>query len=280
MGRMREAMQAEMQLRGFAPRTQQTYTQWMGRLVSQVKVSADRITEAQAREFLSGLSARGLSASTINQAISAVRFFFQCVLRQRMDLEVHYQRAPQRLPVTLTPEEMSRLLAAVNNQRNRTVMEVAYATGLRLGEVLHLRLGDIDSGRMILRVDQGKGRKDRNVMLGPALLESLRAYWKHYQPREWLFPGKDPSRPVSPTLIQKAFIQAKWRARIEKPVSFHSLRHSFATQLLESGVNLRTIQALLGHRSLGTTQRYTHVAGDYLKRTRSPLDSLREAKTR
>jgi integrase/recombinase XerD len=280
MGRMREAMQAEMQLRGFAPRTQQTYTHWMGRLVSQVKVSADRITEVQAREFLSGLSARGLSASTINQAISAVRFFFQCVLRRRMDLEVHYQRAPQRVPVTLTPEEVLRLLEAVPNQRDRTAMEIAYAAGLRLGEVLHLKVSDIDSGRMILRVDQGKGKKDRNVMLGPALLETLRAYWKRYRPKVWLFPGKDPSRPVHPTLIQRAFIQAKREARIGKQVSFHSLRHSFATQLLESGVNVRTIQSLLGHRSLGTTQRYTHVAGDYLKQTRSPLDCLREATPR
>jgi site-specific recombinase XerD len=133
---------------------------------------------------------------------------------------------------------------------------------------------------MILRVEQGKGRKDRNVMLGPALLESLRAYWKRYKPGEWLFPGKDPRQPVNATMIQRAFTQAKWRARIQKRVSFHSLRHSFATQLLESGVNVRTIQALLGHRSLGTTQRYTHVAGDYLKQTRSPLDSLREAKPR
>jgi site-specific recombinase XerD len=157
-------------------------------------------------------------------------------------------------------------------------MEIAYATGLRLGEVLRLRLADIDSGRMILRVEQGKGKKDRNVMLGPALLKALRAYWKRYRPKEWLFPGKDPARPVNPTVIQRAFIQAKREARIGKQVSFHSLRHSFATQLLDSGVNVRTIQSLLGHRSLGTTQRYTHVAGDYLKQTRSPLDSLRETR--
>lgn len=280
MGKMREAMQAEMQLRGFSARTQHTYTGWMGRLVSQVKVPADQITKAQVREYLSGLSGRGLSASTVNQAISAVRFFFQSVLRRPMELEVHYQRAPQRVPVTLTPAEVSRLLEAVRNQRDRTAMEVAYATGLRLGEVLHLKVGDVDSGRMILRVDQGKGKKDRNVMLGPALLETLRAYWKRYRPKVWLFPGQNPSRPVHPTMIQRAFIQAKREARIVKQVSFHSLRHSFATQLLESGVNVRTIQSLLGHRSLGTTQRYTHVAGDYLKQTRSPLDSLREAKPR
>ncbi len=280
MGKMREAMQAEMRLRGFAPRTQQTYTHWMGRLVSQAKVPADQITEKQARAFLAELSGRGLSASTVNQALSAVRFFFQTVLQRPMNLELHYQRAPQRVPVTLTPEEVSRLLEAVRNQRDRTTMEVAYATGLRLGEVLNLKVADIDSGRMILRVNQGKGKKDRNVMLGPALLETLRAYWKRYQPKALLFPGKDPSRPVHPTLIQRAFIQARREARIQKPVSFHSLRHSFATQLLDSGVNVRTIQSLLGHQSLGTTQRYTHVAGEYLKLTRSPLDSLREAKPR
>jgi site-specific recombinase XerD len=280
MGVFREAMGAEMQLRGFAPRTQRTYTSWMKRLVLWAGVPADRIAEGQAREYLSELSGRGLSASTINQAISAVRFFFQHVLRRTWDLEIHYQRAPQRVPVTLTAEEVSRLLAAVPNLRERTAMEIAYAAGLRLGEVLRLQLSDIDSSRMILRVEQGKGKKDRNVMLGPALLETLRAYWKRYKPRVWLFPGKDPSRPLHPTLIQRAFMQAKREARIAKPVSFHSLRHSFATQLLESGVNVRTIQALLGHRSLGTTQRYTHVAGDYLKQTRSPLDSLREAKPR
>lgn len=278
MGKMREAMRAEMQLRGCAQRTQQTYTHWMRRLVLQAKVPADEITEGQARAFVTELSGRGLSGSTVNQAISAVRFFFENVLRRPMHLEIHYQRAPQRVPVTLTPEEVCRLLDAVRNERDRVAMEIAYATGLRLGEVLRLKVSDIDSGRMILRVDQGKGRKDRNVMLGPALLETLRAYWKRYKPKVLLFPGHDPARSVHPTVIQRAFIEAKREARIQKRVSFHSLRHSFATQLLDSGVNVRTIQSLLGHRSLGTTQRYTHVSGEYLKLTRSPLDSLREAK--
>jgi integrase/recombinase XerD len=128
---------------------------------------------------------------------------------------------------------------------------------------------------MILRVDQGKGKKDRNVMLSPALLETLRAYWRQSRPRVWMFPGQGGKRPLHATVLQRAFKQAKDKAGITKPVSFHSLRHSFATHLLESGVNLRTIQALLGHRCLDTTQRYTHVAGDYLRQTRSPLDALR-----
>jgi len=276
----RERMQTEMRVRGLAPRTQRSYTGWMVRLVSELRVPADQITETQAREFVSGLSSRGLSASTINQAISAVRFFFQQVLRRDWELEIHYQRAPQRVPVTLSVEEVTRLLAAVPNLRDRAALEIAYGCGLRLGEVLHLKPTDIDSGRMTVRVEQGKWKKDRYVMLGPALLETLRAYWKEYKPKVWLFPGKPPMRPVHATMLQRAFKQAKLEARIRKPVSFHSLRHSFATHLLESGVNVRTIQALLGHRSLGTTQRYTHVAGDYLKRTRSPLDLLRQATPR
>ncbi len=280
MGVMREAMQREMALRGFSPRTQKTYIGWMLRLVRHARVSADQISEGQVREYLSLQSERGLSASTINQAIGALRFFFHGVLRRDWDLEIQYQRAPQRVPVTLSGEEVARLLAAVPNLRDRAMMEVAYAAGLRLNEVLHLKLTDIDSGRMVLRVDQGKGKKDRNVMLSPALLETLRAYWKESHPRVWLFPGHGGHRPLHPTLIQRSFKQAKREARITKPVSFHSLRHSFATHLLESGVNVRTIQALLGHRSLGTTQRYMHVAGDYLRETRSPLDRLRQVSPR
>ena len=280
MGASRDAMVGEMRLRGFAARTQRSYLGWMIRLVRHVRVPADRVSEQQARGYLSELSRRGLSASTINQAISAVRFFFNEVLRRKWDLEIHYQRAPQRVPVTLTAEEVSRLLAAVPSLRERTAMEIAYAAGLRLGEVPNLKLTDIDSGRMIVRVNQGKGKKDRNVMLSPALLETLRSYWRASRPRVWLFPSPSGKGPLNATVIQRAVAQAKVQARIGKPVSFHSLRHSFATHLLESGVNVRTIQALLGHRSLGTTQRYTHVAGDYLRTTKSPLDQLRQVSPR
>jgi integrase/recombinase XerD len=280
MGKCRDAMVAEMRLRGLAARTQRTYSSWMSRLVKRVKVAADRITEQQARGFLSELSGRGLSASTINQAICAVRFFFGEVLRREWDLEIHYQRAPQRVPVTLSPDEVARLLAAVESLRERTAMEIAYAAGLRLGEVLNLKLTDIDSDQMILRVKQGKGRKDRNVMLSPALLETLRSYWRASRPRVWLFPSPSGKGPLNATIIQRAVAHARIQARIGKRVSFHSLRHSFATHLLESGVNVRTIQALLGHSSLGTTQRYTHVAGDYLRTTKSPLDRLRQVSPR
>jgi integrase/recombinase XerD len=280
MGAMREAMLREMALRGLAARTQRAYVGWMVRVVSNTRVPAEQLSESQVRTYLANLAQGGLSASTMNQAISAVRLFFNGVLHRDWALDVLYQRAPQRVPVTLTPDEVDRLLRAVPDRRARVTMEIAYAAGLRLNEVLHLKLIDIDSQKMLIRVEQGKGKMDRNVMLGTSLLESLRAYWQESKPRGWLFPGQPPTKPLHATVIQRAFIVAKQAAGISKPVSFHSLRHSFATQLLESGVNLRTIQTLLGHRSLGTTQRYTHVAGDYLRQTPSPLDALRQISPR
>lgn len=274
MGVLREAMQREMALSGFTPRTQKTYLGWMRRLIRHVRVAPGEISETQVRAYLAFLAQRGLSPSSINQAISAMAFFFRHVLARQWQLQITYQRAPQRVPVVLSREEVARLLAVVTTLRERAAMEIAYGAGLRLSEVLSLKLTDVDGERMILRVDQGKGRKDRNVMLSPKLLETLRTYWRQARPRVWLFPGQGGKRHLHPTILQRAFKHAKEEARITKPVSFHSLRHTFATHLLESGVNVRTIQALLGHRSLGSTQRYVHVAGDYLRQTRSPLDSL------
>ena len=276
MGIYRDAMKQEMAVRGFSPRTQKVYLGWMLRLVKYARVTADQVSAGQLRSFVAHLAQRGLSSSTINQAISALGFFFRHVLPREWKLDMHYQRAPQRLPITLSVEEVRRLLSATGSLRERAAMELAYSAGLRLGEVLHLKVSDIDSSGMIIRVEQGKGKKDRNVMLADSLLQTLRAYWKQERPRGWLFPGQNGQQPLNATIFQRAFVVAKQAARIEKRVSFHTLRHSFATHLMESGVSVRTIQALLGHRSLNTTQRYTHVAGDYLRETRSPLDRLRE----
>jgi integrase/recombinase XerD len=275
MGVLREAMQREMALRGFAPKTQRAYLSWIVRLSRENRLSPDQISEDQVRDFLAGLAKRGLSPSTVNQAISAVVFFFRSVVPREWKFEVRHQRAPQRLPIVMSAEEISRLLAAAPTLRERLAMEIAYGGGLRLNEVLRLKITDIDSQRMILRVDQGKGKKDRNVMLSPKLLETLRTYWRLSRPKVWLFPGLGAKKPMHATILQRAFQRAKEAARIEKPVSFHTLRHSFATHLLEQGENVRTIQALLGHSALATTERYTHVGGDYLRQTRSPLDSLK-----
>ncbi len=223
----------------------------------------------------SGYDLRTIQELLGHSDVNAMAFFFRHVLARPWQLQITYQRAPQRVPVVLSREEVARLLAVVTTLRERAAMEIAYGAGLRLNEVLNLKVTDVDGERMILRVDQGKGRKDRNVMLSPKLLETLRTYWRQARPRVWLFPGQGGKRHLHQTILQRAFKQAKVEARITKPVSFHSLRHTFATHLLESGVNVRTIQALLGHRSLGSTQRYVHVAGDYLRQTRSPLDSLK-----
>jgi integrase/recombinase XerD len=280
MGIHRDAMKQEMAVRGFSPRTQKAYLMWMQRLVKHARVTADQVTENQFRAFVAHLADRNLSSSTINQAISALGFFFRHVLPREWKVDIHYQRAPQRLPVVLSVEEVRRILDATGSLRERAALELAYSAGLRLGEVLHLRVSDIDSSRMIIRVDQGKGKKDRNVMLAASLLETLRAYWKQERPRGWLFPGQDDQHPLNPTIFQRAFVVARQAARIGKRVTFHTLRHSFATHLMESGASVRTIQALLGHRSLNTTERYTHVAGNYLRETRSPLDRLRETPPR
>ena len=280
MGKHSDAMREAMALRGFAPRTQKAYLGWMRRLVKQSRRMADELSESDLRTFLIGLTDGKRSVSTFNQAVSAFAFFYREVVPREWPRVVQLQRAPQRLPVTLSADEVRRLLDSVSTLRERAMMEIAYSGGLRLGEVLRLKVTDIDSSRMVIRVERGKGGKDRTVMLAASLLETLRAYWKQKKPRTWLFPGQGGERPLNPTMVQRAFTVAKQAARINKPVSFHSLRHSFATHLMESGVNVRTIQVLLGHRSLGTTERYTHVAGAYLRETRSPLDRLREAPPR
>ena len=280
MGKHSDAMREAMALRGFAPRTQKSYLGWSRRLVKRSGKTADCLSESDIRTFLVGLTEGKRSVSTFNQAVSAFAFFYREVVPREWPREVQLQRAPQRLPVTLSTDEVRRLLDAASTLRERAMMEIAYSGGLRLGEVLRLKVTDIDSGQMVIRVERGKGGKDRQVMLATSLLETLRAYWKQRRPRTWLFPGQGGERPLHPTMVQRAFMVAKQAARIDKPVSFHSLRHSFATHLMESGVNVRTIQALLGHRSLGTTERYTHVAGAYLRETRSPLDRLRETPPR
>ena len=214
--------------------------------------------------------------ATFNQALNAVRFFFVEVLKRPFVLEgLHYQRPPSRLPVVMNREEVRRVLDAAVALRDRALLETAYATGMRVSEVTRLRIEDIDSQRMTIRVEQGKGRKDRYVMLSKELLETLRTYWRESKPRVFLFPGRSEHKPLCISMAQRVFERARDRAGIKKGVSFHTLRHSFATHLMEDGTNARKLQALLGHRSLQTTERYTHLTEDYLHQVRSPLDRLR-----
>jgi site-specific recombinase XerD len=282
MGVFRDAMNDAMALRGLAPRTQSTYLHWVRRMVRFCRVVPDQLTAKQVRAFLLYLTQeRKLSYSTFNQALNAARFFFIEVLKRPFVIEgLRCQRPPCRLPVVMNDGEVLRLFDAALSLRDRALFETAYATGMRLGEVTRILITDIDSQRMVIRVEQGKGRKDRYVMLSPSLLETLRVYWQTCRPKKYLFPGDGGDRPLSVSSAQKRFNQARDRARIDKPISFHTLRHSFATHLLEDGANVRKIQTLLGHRSLQSTERYTHLAQNYLNQTRSPLDRLRGKEAR
>ncbi len=277
MGMFRDAMDQAMALRGLAPKTRSVYLSWVRRLVQFCRVIPDQLTTEQVRAYLLHLTQeRRLAFATFNQALNAARFFFVEVLKRPFVLEgLHYQKPPRRLPVVMSDEEVLRLLEAASPLRDRALLETAYATGLRVSEVTRLRITDIDSQRMTIRVEEGKGRKDRYVMLSQSLLETLRAYWRASKPRVFLFPGDGGKKPLCVSAAQKAFGKARDRAGIKKRVSFHTLRHSFATHLLEDGANIRKIQALLGHRSLKTTERYTHLTEDYLHQMRSPLDRLR-----
>jgi site-specific recombinase XerD len=217
-----------------------------------------------------------MSASYFNVIVAALRFLYMVTLGQEWAIsKLVFQKKPRKLPMVLSIEEVGRFLAAVPDLRNRTVLITAYAAGLRVFEVVALRPADIDSQRMTLRVAQGKGRKERLVMLSPRLLTLLRTYWKMERPKgEWLFPGREPGQHLSIRSVQLVCQMARETAKLDKHVTMHSLRHSFATHLLESGTELRTIQLLLGHRSLSTTAHYLHVATSQVCATTSPLDRL------
>jgi site-specific recombinase XerD len=213
--------------------------------------------------------------ATINQTISTLRFFFRATLKRPDIVEyTHFIREPRKLPVVLSPEEVARLLNAAPGLKYKAALSVAYGAGLRANEVISLKVCDIDSKRMLIRVEQGKGRKDRYVMLSPHLLALLRAWWKAARPQGWLFPGRDPAQPMTTRQLNRAVHAAAQMAEIDKRVSLHTLRHSFATHLLEQNIDVRVIQVLLGHAKLDTTALYTRVATKTISEVMSPLERI------
>jgi integrase/recombinase XerD len=218
-----------------------------------------------------------LAPASVNSVMVGLRFFFRVTLKRPEALDyIPMAREPQRLPVVLTQEEVARLIEAAPGLKWRTALSVAYGAGLRASEVVGLKVSDIDSQRMRIRVEQGKGRRDRDALLSPHLLAGLRDWWKAARPPVWLFPNRvTPFNPVTPRSLNRVFHVAVRRAGITKPVSLHTLRHCFATHLLEQKVDVRVIQVLLGHRKLETTAVYTHVAAKTLDGIESPLDLLK-----
>ena len=271
---------------GRSLRTQETYTLMLrlfGRYVGQpfIDKTLDVVTPEDIEAYQRYLvTERKVGFSSFNQAACALRFFYRTCLGKTdwPIIRMPYQRKRRTLPEILAPEEVLAIFAACHNLKHKTLLMTSYSGGLRLGETLGLLPSDIDSTRMMIRIEQGKGRKDRYVMLSQTLLAELRVYWKAFRPVRWLFEGRTKGQPLSPSTAEKVFTAAAGRAGVRKSVSFHSLRHGFATHLLEGGTNIRVIQALLGHQSLATTQVYTHVAQNYVNATGSPLDRLREIK--
>jgi integrase/recombinase XerD len=235
-----------------------------------------RLTFEDVRRYQLHLIERGLAPGSVNSAMVALRFFFRVTLGRPEALDyIPMAREPQRLPVVMTPEEVASVLEAATDLKWRTALSVAYGAGLRAAEVVGLKVSDIDSQRMRIRVQQGKGRRDRDALLSPQLLKTLRNWWKEARPPVWLFPNQHtPFSPVTPRSLNRAFHDAVRRTGITKPVCLHTLRHCFATHLLEQGVDVRVIQVLLGHKKLETTAVYTHVAAKTLDGVDSPLDLL------
>jgi site-specific recombinase XerD len=279
---LRRRMIEEMELRNFASGTIAVYVNCVARFAQQFGKSPDLLGPEDVRAFLLHLiQERKVSWSYYNQHLQALRFLYNATLGRDWVLKhVACPKRPKRLPVVLGPDELTRFFAAIVDLKHRALLMTAYAAGLRVAEVAALRVEDIDSGRMTLRVRQGKGRKDRYVMLSPRLLELLRQYWKAARPKNWLFPGLGPDRPISAAAVMKARRRARRASGLEKHVTVHALRHSFATHLLEAGTDLRTIQILLGHQSPRTTAIYTHVSPEALRATASPLDRLDLAPTK
>ena len=276
MTHLRQRMLEELQRRNYSSATIRLYLQHVAHFAQHSHRRPDRLGGEEIRQYqLFLIQEKKLAWSSYNQIISALRFFYAKVLKRAFLLQdLPFPRTMQKLPLILSQEEVARILTAPPHLKSRALLMTIYAAGLRRSEVARLRVRDIDSARMTITVQQGKGQKDRVVMLSPVLLEILRQYWRHNKPKEWLFPGVNPNQPISSNDVFAVFHNAVRRAGITKKVCPHSLRHSFATHLLESGTDLRTIQILLGHRSLKTTSRYLQASQQQVRATVSPLDSL------
>lgn len=276
MTQLRQTMINAMQLRNFADNTQRAYLNAIKQLADYYRRSPDAITEQEVQDFILYLvQERKLSWSTCNLAVSGIRFFYKVILRRTHDnYYLPLAKKPQHLPEILTPAEIKRLCDVTKNHKHHAIFMTVYSAGLRVSEVAHLTIHDIDSEAGVMCIRQGKGKKDRYVPLSTRLLEELRQYWRMYKPDYWLFPGRDGKQAITRHAVQDAFKKAKEKAHITKQVSIHSLRRAFATHLLESGTDIVNIKQLLGHSSISTTLRYARLSKQRVSNMGSPLDSL------
>jgi integrase/recombinase XerD len=275
---LRRRMIEDLRIRNYSSHTIEIYIRHVARFAKHFGCSPDGLGPEEVRRYQLHLRESEVSWPLFNQAVSALRFFYTVTLKRPLGLErLPYAKRPKRLPCVLSAQEVLQLLMAVKLPRNRIALATSYASGLRVSELVALRVEDIDSARMLIHVRQGKGQKDRIVPLSEALLAALRDYWRALRPEGgWLFPSPEGDKPINVHTIQNACRDARRAAGLKKPVTVHTMRHSFATHLLEAGTDLRTVQALLGHSSLSTTAIYTHVQRRLVTATRSPLDLIAE----
>lgn len=272
---LRQRMLDDMAIHNFAPFTQSSYVRAVKNLAGYFGAPPDTLSFEDVRDYRLHLVSRGLKVATINQIMCALRFFFGVTLKRgQVADQIPLARKTEPLPTVLSPTDVSRFLNAFRNIKHRTVFATIYAAGLRVSEAASLTVADIDSARMVIHVRQGKGRKDRYVMLSAQLLGILRTYWKAVRPKHYLFPGPDPDRPITVRSLQRFCRVAADATGLDKSVTVHTLRHSFATHLLEQGVSIRVIQDLLGHRHINATTRYAQVALATIRQVQSPLDVL------
>jgi integrase/recombinase XerD len=273
-------MLEELRRRNYSPRTAKTYVRIVGEFATYFHQSPDQLGPEQIRQYQAHLfQTKKLSPFTVSQYVSALRFLFVKTLRRHFLAEyIPFPKCPKRLPTVLSPEEVTRLLDAAPNLYHRTLLTTLYSTAMRRAELCRLKVSDLDSQRMMIRIEQGKGRRDRFVPLSPKLLETLRVYWRWMRPKTFLFPGTvkgvRADVPISPNTVWHACRQAAQAASIRKHLSPHSLRHSCASHLLEAGADLRTIQVLLGHSRLEHTLVYLHLSPKHLQAVPNPLDAL------
>jgi len=280
MSPLRRRMIEDMTIRQFGAKTQNDYVRVVREFTRFLGRSPDTAEPEDLRRYQLHLASQGASPAKMNSAVSALRFFYKITLdRPMFGDRLASVPTPERLPVVLSQDEVALLLHCAPGLKYQAALSVAYGAGLRVSEIVHLKVGDIDSPRMLIRVDQGKGKKDRYVMLAPDLLELLRAWWRVRRPKGWLFPGRDPSEPISTRQLNRACHAAAMAAALDKRVSMHTLRHSFATHLLERNTDIRVIQVLLGHKKLDTTAIYTRVALKTVREVESPLSRLRQPPT-